>query len=137
MRQRHPLARGDEPDASDQAELEEPDEGERQCMARYLVAQVAVLATRYRDALVLTELRGMSQREAAEALGISLPAMKSRVRRGRLLLRKKAEDCCRVALDGRERVMDCEPRVPECSCGAEEIRPTNAVERSRFAAAGG
>lgn len=31
-----------------QAEPEEPDEGERQCMARYLVAQVAVLPAMYR-----------------------------------------------------------------------------------------
>jgi RNA polymerase sigma-70 factor, ECF subfamily len=118
------MASGDEPEAGDQAEPEESEEGERQCMARYLVAQLAMLPPPYRDALVLTELHGMPQHEAADALGISLPAMKSRVRRGRLLLRRKAEDCCRVALDGRDRVMDCEPRAPGCACDAVGETPS-------------
>ena len=53
-------------------------------------------------------------------LGISLSAMKSRVQRGREQLREAFEDCCRIALDARGRVVACEPRpdgkLPDCSC---------------------
>ena len=37
----------------------------------------------YRDALVLTEFEGLTQKELAERLGISLSGAKSRVQRGR------------------------------------------------------
>jgi RNA polymerase sigma-70 factor (ECF subfamily) len=37
----------------------------------------------YREAIELTELRGMKQGDAAQLVGISLSGMKSRVQRGR------------------------------------------------------
>ena len=46
----------------------------------------------YRTALVLHDVEGMSNPDVAEALGISLPAVKSRVHRSRLYLRKRLAD---------------------------------------------
>lgn len=43
----------------------------------------------YRTALVLHDIEGLSNPDIAEALGISLPAVKSRVHRSRLFLRKQ------------------------------------------------
>ena len=43
----------------------------------------------YRTALVLHDVEGLSNPDIAEALGISLPAVKSRVHRSRLFLRKR------------------------------------------------
>lgn len=43
----------------------------------------------YRSALVLHDIEGMSNPDIAEALGISLPAVKSRIHRSRLFLRKR------------------------------------------------
>ncbi len=43
----------------------------------------------YRTALVLHDIEGLSNPEIAESLGISLPALKSRVHRSRLYLRKR------------------------------------------------
>lgn len=43
----------------------------------------------YRTALVLHDVEGMSNPDIADALGISLPAVKSRVHRSRLYLRKR------------------------------------------------
>jgi RNA polymerase sigma-70 factor (ECF subfamily) len=60
--------------------------------------------------LTLTELEGLTQKEAAERLGLSLSGMKSRVQRGRLHLRDALEACCHIALDVRGRVVACEPR---------------------------
>lgn len=43
----------------------------------------------YRTALVLHDIEGLSNPDIAEALGISLPAVKSRIHRSRLFLRKE------------------------------------------------
>lgn len=86
-------------------------------ISSYIVTLVARLPSPYREALTLTELTGLTQRAAADALGVSLSAMKSRVQRGREKLRESLEDCCRIALDARGRVRDCVPRKPAtCSC---------------------
>lgn len=82
---------------------------------------VAALPSPYREALTLTELEGMTQRDAAAMLGISLSGMKSRVQRGRVRLRESLEACCSIAVDARGRVVSCEPRpdgrLPDGCCG--------------------
>lgn len=118
---RHPLvARA----ATDEDELPAPEaeddaaaEGE---LAANVAAFVAMLPSPYREALTLTELEGLTQKDAAAMLGISLSAMKSRVQRGRQQLRAAFEACCHIALDARGRVVSCEPRpdgrLPDCRC---------------------
>ena len=82
--------------------------------------------TPYREALKpLTELEGVTQRTAAEMMGVSLSGMKSRVQRGRERLRGLLEDCCEIALDARGRVIGCEPRANgkqpvACCCGEQD-----------------
>lgn len=115
---RHPIAADDDaPEAIAPAEEEGDAE---QDLAPYVAVFVAMLESPYREALTLTELQGLTQKEAAEMLGISLSGMKSRVQRGRRHLRAALEDCCKVALDARGRVVTCEPRpdgrLPGCSC---------------------
>jgi RNA polymerase sigma-70 factor (ECF subfamily) len=46
----------------------------------------------YRTALVLHDVEGLSNPDIAETLGISLPAVKSRVHRSRLFVRQKLAD---------------------------------------------
>ena len=78
---------------------------------------VARLPSPYREALTLTEIEGLTQRAAADLLGVSLSGMKSRVQRGREKLRELLEACCRIGLDARGRVIGCEPRDPSsCRC---------------------
>src|SRR5450432_3268042 len=74
------------------------------------------LPVKYRDALILTEFRGQTQREAAAALGVSVTAVKSRVQRARALLRRMLDDCCRFEFDRRGRVIDAIPRDGGCEC---------------------
>jgi RNA polymerase sigma-70 factor (ECF subfamily) len=73
---------------------------------------VARLPSPYREAITLTELEGKTQREAAAMLGVSLPALKSHVLRGRARLRAMLEQCCEIALDARKRPVACTPRAP-------------------------
>jgi RNA polymerase sigma-70 factor (ECF subfamily) len=54
-----------------------------------LESAIAELPPDYRTALVLHDIEGLSNPDIAEALEISLPAVKSRVHRSRLFLRKR------------------------------------------------
>lgn len=92
-------------------EVEEDDRTIEQELASYLAPFVAMLPSPYREALTLVELEGLTQKQAAEMLGVSLSGMKSRVQRGRVQLRRALEDCCHIALDARGRVIGCEPRA--------------------------
>jgi len=106
------LVGGDGDEAADlQLELGE-------CVALF----VARLPSPYREAITLTELQGLTQKEAAEMLGTSLSGMKSRVQRGREKIRGMFEQCCEISVDCRGRVVDCEARdleqIPEDCRGA-------------------
>ena len=70
------------------------------------------LPTEYRQAITLVELEGLTQKQAADRLGLSVPGMKSRVQRGRRQLRMLLEECCVIELDSRKGVMDFEHRRP-------------------------
>lgn len=58
-------------------------------LRQVLQAAIEELPPDYRTALVLHDVEGVSNPEIAEALGISLPAVKSRIHRARLFLRKR------------------------------------------------
>jgi RNA polymerase sigma-70 factor, ECF subfamily len=116
---RHPLATTEPPEPSHHRDEEDDRAVERE-VAVYVALFVSMLPSPYREALTLTELEGLTQKEAAEMLGISLSAMKSRVQRGREKLRTALQDCCHIALDARRRVVGCEPRpdgkLPDGCC---------------------
>ena len=118
VRSRHPVV-GEvlgEPPQEEMAELPEDSEAES-VLAAYAATRVAALPEPYREALTLTELEGLSQKEAAARLGISYSAMKSRVQRGRQQVREAVERCCEVAVDARGHVIDYAPRDSRgCSC---------------------
>lgn len=87
-------------------------------LASCLQPLIADLPETYRDALVMSEIKGMAQREVAERLGISLSGAKSRVQRAREKLRQRLYDCCDIEI-GRRGLMDYEPRDRSChdKCG--------------------
>ena len=97
-----------------------------QCVALF----VSRLESPYREAVTLTELQGLTQKAAAELLGISLSGMKSRVQRGREKVRDMFDECCRISVDCRGRVVDCEPRQPgeapeDCRKAGSELTRDN------------
>ena len=53
---------------------------------------IETLPPDYRTAFVMHDMEGLSNPEIAEALGVSLPAVKSRVHRSRLFLRQRLND---------------------------------------------
>lgn len=64
----------------------------QQELRRVLQAAIEELPPDYRTALVLHDVEGLPNLEIAEALGISLPAVKSRVHRARLFLRRRLSE---------------------------------------------
>jgi RNA polymerase sigma-70 factor (ECF subfamily) len=61
-------------------------------LRRVLQDAIDGLPPDYRTALVMHDVEGLSNPDIAETLGISLPAVKSRVHRSRLFVRKKLAD---------------------------------------------
>ena len=100
-------------DIDDVAELETPSEADAQPLLDCVTPFVARLPSPYREAITLTELRGLTQQQAAEMEGVSLSGMKSRVQRGRRMLRQMFEECCHLTVDGRGRVIETERRRKE------------------------
>ena len=83
-------------------------------MARCVAPFIDNLPGKYRDALKLTEIDGLSQPEAARRLGLSTSGMKSRVQRGRAQMKQALLQCCAVELDRRGGIADYAPRAPGC-----------------------
>ena len=66
-------------------------------LRRVLAEAIDALPPDYRTALVMHDVEGLSNPDIADALGISLPAVKSRVHRSRLFVRKRLADYMHTA----------------------------------------
>lgn len=82
-------------------------------VASWLPEMVEALPETYREAVRLSELEGHTQREVAERLGLSASGARTRVQRGRRLLREQLEACCRLERAG-PRVTEIQPSTPCC-----------------------
>jgi RNA polymerase sigma-70 factor, ECF subfamily len=78
-------------------------------------AMVESLPAIYREALILTEYEGLTQRELAQRLGLSLSGAKSRVQRAREKLKAMLLDCCHFEFDRLGKIIDYEPHCPCCT----------------------
>ncbi len=113
VRARHPLVRGEPGSDSNEAAVDEPDDTLEAELAECVALFVARLPSPYREAITLTELQGLTHRDAAEMLGISVSGVKSRVQRGRQRIRRMFEQCCELSVDCRGHVTACVPRRPD------------------------
>ncbi|ANW95061.1 hypothetical protein AXE80_01565 [Wenyingzhuangia fucanilytica] len=64
-----------------------------------LLPLILRLPKKYRDVLFLSTIKNLKQLHISEELNISLPATKSRILRGRELLKHEYMDCCDYTLD--------------------------------------
>jgi RNA polymerase sigma-70 factor, ECF subfamily len=96
-----------------------PEEDPEALLALSLADLINELPEPYRQALLLTEYQGFSQKELAESQGLSLSGAKSRVQRAREKLREMLLNCCHFEFDRRGRVVDYYQRCCCCTSAAE------------------
>ena len=87
----------------------------RQEVSICLTSLIRHLPDKYREAMTLSEIEGISQKEIAARQNISVSGAKSRVQRGRKLLKQMLLDCCVFELDQQQRMIDYHPKG-DCSC---------------------
>lgn len=62
----------------------------------------------YKEAIILTEFQNMTQKDLSNHLGISLSGAKSRVQRGRKMLKELLVNCCQLEFDCHGKIIDYE-----------------------------
>ena len=92
-------------DAGDQA---------RQEIERCILPMIRNLPEKYRQAVMLYEIEGLAQKKVAKRLQISLSGAKSRVQRGRAMIKDMLTACCRFEFDRRGAMVDYEAKRPCC-----------------------
>lgn len=94
----------------------ESDPGEKvtQDLSQCLQPMIQYLSEGYREAVILSELKGFAQKDIAKMQGISVSGAKSRVQRGRAQLKKMLAECCRLEFDHSGRLIDYERKDGTC-----------------------
>jgi RNA polymerase sigma-70 factor, ECF subfamily len=101
----------------DRLSVSDPEETRRE-IAGWMRRTVEGLPEPYRKTLRMTEIENVRYAVVAERCGVTLSAVKSRVRRGRELMRQNLLRCCRFTFDAAGRVIDYEPlRARACGAG--------------------
>lgn len=90
-------------------------------LAACLRPMIDQLPGEYRAALVAVDLEGVTQVEAARAVGLSVSGMKSRVQRGRRRLAELVDACCSVQLSPTGAI---EGYIPRTGCCRAEPLPS-------------
>ncbi len=99
-------------------------------VAECLHPLIDTLPEKYREALILADIEKVPQKEIAKRLNISYSGAKSRVQRGREMLKSVMEKCCTITTDtygdildytikdyGKETLKDCDINCDDKDCG--------------------
>lgn len=86
----------------------------RQEIAGWLLPMIQSLQEDYFQALMLSEIDGLPQKEVAKKLELSLSGAKARIQRGRALLKKKLLECCSYEFDRKGNVIDYNSKGETC-----------------------
>lgn len=80
--------------AHENADAEDPLSGIEGCLEAF----IARLPEKYREPLVMSDVDGISQKEIAEKMDISYSGLKSRVQRGREMIKEMFVECCKLSV---------------------------------------
>lgn len=91
------------------------EEGEtvRKELSSCLEPMVNELPDKYREAVQLSDLENRTQKDIAELENISLSGAKSRVQRGRALLKTMLQDCCQIEINQNKQLVSYERKGKE------------------------
>ena len=97
--------------AQPQASREEINKRE---LSSCLAPMIQQLPEKYRHAVQLSEIERKTQSEIAEKENISLSGAKSRVQRGRALLKTMLHDCCKIEINTMNQIVDYDKKDGDC-----------------------
>ena len=80
-------------------------------LAGCLLPMIKALPEEYQQVLILSELEGKKHKEVAKILDLSLPAVKSRVLRGRAKLKQSILRCCTLTYNKAGSFVDYEQKM--------------------------
>ncbi|MCI0619230.1 hypothetical protein L0244_40185, partial [bacterium] len=86
----------------------EKDDAAEKEVAGCVMPFIQQLPAAYRQAILLAEMEGLTQQQVAVQQGLSLSGAKSRVQRGRQMLKAMFLECCQIERDRRGGVIDFE-----------------------------
>ena len=89
-------------------------EGENKLMKEaeeWVKVLIKSLPDKYREAIELSEIKGISQKDIANQLHIPYPTIRSRVQRGRNMLKEKLTECCLLNVDAYGNILDVKPNL--------------------------
>jgi RNA polymerase sigma-70 factor, ECF subfamily len=93
----------------------EPDEQDiEEEVLGWLEPMIGELPEKYRDALLLTDIEGLTQKELSEKLDISVSGAKSRVQRGREQLRETLLKCCHLEFNRAGKIVEYRQKTENC-----------------------
>ena len=113
--ERERARRGDLPDDAPAVGVEDESKSVFRELAACMRPLLDRLPAEQRRALELSDLDGLTQRDAAQREGLSVSGMKSRVQRGRRRLAELLGRCCELNLDARGVPMEYSP-PSGCGC---------------------
>lgn len=95
---------------SDYKAMDEQEPSNNRDLEHCLTPFINQLDDKYKEALILTEFKGYSQKQLAEKLNISYSGAKSRVQRAKEYLKNLFTDCCNIQSDKYGNVVDYEQK---------------------------
>lgn len=97
-------------------------------IASCLKPMIHRLPEKYRQAIILTEFEGLTQKELGEELGLSLSGAKSRVQRAREKLKAMLLECCNLEFDRLGNILDYRHKENICPyCGEIQSGSNNCA----------
>lgn len=88
----------------------------RQELASCLIPMIKMLPDKYRRAVQISEVENKTQQEVANQERLSLSGAKSRVQRGRALLKTMLHDCCEIEINKKNQITDYQVNKTDCDC---------------------
>jgi len=113
FRRNKPAQEFDEATFAENADMDETAARELACCILPFIQQ---LPLPYQQAVMLSEIEGVKLKQVAMQQGLSLSGVKSRVQRGRQMLKTMFLECCRIEQDRRGGVSDYEAKKKCGNC---------------------
>jgi RNA polymerase sigma-70 factor, ECF subfamily len=92
--------------------------------SEYIKALLKLLPEEYAIPLFMYDLEGIDQKTISEKLKLTLPNTKSRIQRGRVKLKERFLECCKVAFDEKGEMIsfDIKPQCKELQAEKKRLQ---------------